>query len=45
MIRDQGGTLYHGGTATDNAGMLRLFEVHGCVEAERMLEFECRTER
>jgi GNAT superfamily N-acetyltransferase len=42
MIRDQGGTLYHGGTATDNEAMIRLFTGHGCEESERMLEFEWR---
>jgi GNAT superfamily N-acetyltransferase len=42
MIREQGGTRYQGGTSTDNAAMLRLFEIHGCAECERMLEFEWR---
>ena len=44
MIRDQGGTLYHGGTATTNSAMLRLFQNHGCKEFERMFEFEWRAE-
>lgn len=42
MLRDQGGKLYHGGTSTANAGMLRLFEKHGCVESDRMFQFERR---
>ena len=40
MIRAQGGTRYHGGTATDNPAMIRLFLAHGCVESERMHDFE-----
>jgi len=40
MLREQGGKLYHGGTATANAGMLRLFRRHGCEEVMRMFEFE-----
>jgi len=40
MLRDQGGTLYHGGTSAKNAGMLALFRKHGCKEVLRMLEFE-----
>jgi GNAT superfamily N-acetyltransferase len=42
MLRDQGGKLYHGGTAAANAPMLRLFRAHGCRESDRMLEFEWR---
>jgi ribosomal protein S18 acetylase RimI-like enzyme len=42
MLRDQGGKLYHGGTAATNAPMLRLFRAHGCKEAARMFEFEWR---
>jgi GNAT superfamily N-acetyltransferase len=42
MLRDQGGKLYHGGTAAVNAPMLRLFRAHGCKEAARMVEFEWR---
>lgn len=42
MLRDQGGKLYHGGTAAANAPMLRLFRAHGCKEADRMFEFEWR---
>jgi GNAT superfamily N-acetyltransferase len=40
MIREQGGTLYQGGTSTVNGAMIRLFETHGCQEFERMLDFE-----
>jgi hypothetical protein len=42
MIRDQGGKLYHGGTAVENAAMVRLFLAHGCEEFERMYEYEWR---
>lgn len=40
MLREQGGKLYHGGTAAANTGMLRLFREHGCKEVVRMLEYE-----
>ena len=40
MMRAQGGELYHGGTAAENAGMLRLFVDHGCDEVARLEEFE-----
>ena len=40
MIREQGGTLYHGGTSTSNSAMVHLFQAHGCKEHERMFEFE-----
>jgi len=40
ILRDQGGQLYHGGTAAANAPMLRLFRAHKCRETERMFEFE-----
>lgn len=40
MIRAQGGTLYHGGTATTNAAMIRLFQLHDCTESDRMFEIE-----
>jgi len=40
MLRDQGGKLYHGGTAADNAAMVRLFRSHGCREFARMHQFE-----
>ena len=40
MLREQGGTLYHGGTSARNVGMLRLFRKHGCVEVARLLELE-----
>ena len=40
LMRELGGTTYHGGTAADNAAMLRLFEKHGCEECARLREFE-----
>jgi len=39
MIKEQGGKLYHGGTAASNKGMLALFKAHGCHEFKRMTEF------
>lgn len=42
ILREQGGRLYQGGTATANAPMLRLFRAHGCRETDRMFEFEWR---
>jgi GNAT superfamily N-acetyltransferase len=42
VIRALGGRLYHDGTSDDNAPMLRLFERHGCIEHERMEEWEKR---
>jgi GNAT superfamily N-acetyltransferase len=39
MIKEQGGKLYHGGTAASNKAMLALFEAHGCREFKRMTEF------
>ena len=39
MMRSQGGTLYHGGTAATNQPMLRLFESHGCKLYARMVSF------
>jgi GNAT superfamily N-acetyltransferase len=45
MLREQGGKLYHGGTSTANAPMLRLFRTHGCRETDRMYEFEWRPPR
>ncbi len=40
LMRDLGGKLYHGGTASSNAAMVRLFTKHGCEEIERMIDFE-----
>ena len=40
MIKEQGGKLYHGGTAASNKAMLALFEAHGCREFKRMTEFD-----
>ncbi|MBI4371705.1 MAG: GNAT family N-acetyltransferase [Elusimicrobia bacterium] len=39
MLRAQGGREYHGGTASTNAPMLRLFGAHGCRERRRMEEW------
>ena len=41
-LREQGGKLYHGGTGTANAGMMRLFHKHGCEEVARMFDYEWR---
>ncbi|MEO1269613.1 MAG: GNAT family N-acetyltransferase [Myxococcota bacterium] len=40
MMRAQGGSLYHGGTALENIAMQRLFERHGCAVYARMVEME-----
>lgn len=42
MLRQQGGTLYHGGTSADNQPMQHLFLSHGCTEFRRMVEWERR---
>jgi ribosomal protein S18 acetylase RimI-like enzyme len=42
MLRHLGGTLYHGGTAADNAPMLALFRSNGCIESSRMQDWEWR---
>ena len=42
MMKALGGVEYHGGTATANTGMLKLFAEHGCKEKWRLLEFEWR---
>lgn len=39
MMREQGGTLYHGGTVSINERMLKLFQEHGCKEYRRMQEW------
>lgn len=39
MMREQGGELYHGGTASHNKAMIRLFQRHGCEEYQRMEEW------
>jgi GNAT superfamily N-acetyltransferase len=44
MLRRQGGKLYHGGTAADNAPMLALFASHGCREFVRGTEWRWRGE-
>jgi len=40
MLREQGGTLYHGGTARENTAMIHLFQTHGCIESAAMMEWE-----
>ena len=40
VMRAQGGKLYHGGTRSENAPMVRLFEMHGCAEFARMTEWK-----
>jgi ribosomal protein S18 acetylase RimI-like enzyme len=42
MLREQGGKLYQGGTATSNRGMIALFEAHGCREVRRAHVLELR---
>ena len=39
MMREQGGSLYHGGAVSSNEGMIRLFQNHGCKEYRRMQEW------
>ena len=39
MIKELGGTLYHGGTASTNKAMLSLFNRHNCTEYARMQEW------
>lgn len=38
-LKQQGGILYHGGTAAENAPMLKLFEQHGCQVYLKMEEW------
>jgi ribosomal protein S18 acetylase RimI-like enzyme len=40
MMKEQGGTLYHGGTTSTNYAMIKLFENHGCELYCKMEEFE-----
>ncbi len=42
MMAAQGGKTYHGGTAAENAGMVKLFQRHGCEEIARLSEYEWR---
>ncbi len=42
MLRNQGGTLYHGGTTSQNESMLKLFEKHGCQLYRRMQQWNCK---
>jgi len=44
MLKAQGGTLYHGGTAVENHAMCKLFRDHGCTVYRRMTEW-VRTRR
>ena len=44
MMREQGGKLYHGGTAVANKGMMALFEAHGCREFRRIHVLELRAD-
>lgn len=39
MMREQGGSLYQGGTVSTNEAMLKLFHAHGCKEHRRMQEW------
>jgi ribosomal-protein-alanine N-acetyltransferase len=39
MMRELGGTLYHGGTSSENSSMIRLFEKNGCKEYISMQEW------
>lgn len=39
MLKKQNGTVYHGGTASENKAMLRLFRKSGCQEYDRLSEF------
>ena len=45
MIRDQKGTLYHGGTNMDNKAMIELFKKHGCEGFAQMSEWEWHAHR
>ena len=40
MIRELGGTLYHGGTSAENLAMIRLFESSHCVKFAEMQEWQ-----
>ena len=42
MMRSQGGTLYHGGTLTNNYPMRKLFENHRCHVIYEMSEWQLR---
>lgn len=39
MMKQQGGQLYHGGTAGANHAMLKLFRQHGCKDYLHLVEF------
>lgn len=40
MMKDQGGLSYHGGTHSNNLGMRKLFEKHGCQYKFEMEEWQ-----
>jgi hypothetical protein len=42
MMKEQGGTLYRGGTHTENFPMRKLFESHGCYVSCEMEEWSYR---
>jgi hypothetical protein len=39
IMKSEGGKLYHGGTTSNNAGMIRLFEKSGCIRFCEMEEW------
>lgn len=39
IIRELGGTLYHGGTSSENHAMIQLFETNNCVRFAEMQEW------
>jgi len=39
VIRALGGAVYHDGTSEASLAMIRLFEINGCVESERLEEW------
>jgi RimJ/RimL family protein N-acetyltransferase len=40
MIRELGGTLYHGGTSSENISMIRLFEKNNCEKFAEMQDWQ-----
>ncbi len=45
MIRELGGTLYHGGTSSENLSMIRLFGKNGCKEYSSMQEWNLNSQQ
>ena len=45
QMKREGGRLYHGGTVSTNAPMIRLFEASGCTLLRRMEEWVYLTKR